>query len=250
MAANVFYFGDSERRLFGVYHAAAGRGRRGIVLCNPWGGEYLHAHQTLRVLAQRLAEAGQHVLRFDWYGSGDSAGECTEATPPGSWAEDLGWAIDELKDIANVRTVSLIGLRLGAAAAALVAPTRQDVKALVLWEPVLEGGPYLDELTDDRASSLAFEDTVDARGFCLTGAMREAMATVTPDLIGSRQPPTLLLCGSHDPSRHDRIRQRLAEAGVEWADEQYDGPSIWIEEQFGSSGIPVAALKKVTEWLP
>src|SRR5690606_4717969 len=95
------YFGDRSRRLFGVYspgHAGAGRAR-GAVLCAPWGPEYLRAHRSLAQLGKWLNEAGVHVLRFDWYGTGDSAGDMSDARLDG-WLDDLGQAIDELRDTA------------------------------------------------------------------------------------------------------------------------------------------------------
>jgi len=66
---NVFYFGAGERRLFGVYTPARHGGRRGAVLCPPWGQEYLRAHRSIAQLANTLATAGVHVLRFDYSGT-------------------------------------------------------------------------------------------------------------------------------------------------------------------------------------
>ena len=79
------YFGERTRRLFGVYTPAhaAGRPARGVVLCHPWGQEYLHAHRSLRKLGDLLAAAGFDVLRFDYFGTGDSAGDLPEASLAG-----------------------------------------------------------------------------------------------------------------------------------------------------------------------
>ena len=68
-----FYFGAGPQRLFGIYEPAVltGRGKRGAVLCYPWGPEYVHAHRVMRQLAIKLAGAGVHTLRFDFFGTGD-----------------------------------------------------------------------------------------------------------------------------------------------------------------------------------
>ena len=60
-------------------------------------------------LAKRLSGIGFHVLRFDYYGTGDSAGDADEGDLR-QWHDDLSAAVDELKDTAAIQMVSLIGL--------------------------------------------------------------------------------------------------------------------------------------------
>jgi predicted alpha/beta hydrolase len=69
-------------------------------------------------LSRQLAARGFNVLRFDYYGSGDSAGDDSEMRLSGS-CEDIVAAIEELKDICDAKTVALIGLRLGASLAGI-----------------------------------------------------------------------------------------------------------------------------------
>ena len=143
-----FYFGTGRQRLFGIYEPAVltGRGKRGAVLCYPWGPEYVHAHRVMRQLAIRLASAGIHTLRFDFFGTGDSAGEMVDADL-GTWEADIELAIEELLDIVGSARLTLIGLRLGATLAARVAARRpRDVDTLVLWDPILSGPDYLASL--------------------------------------------------------------------------------------------------------
>ncbi|HEY7172909.1 MAG TPA: alpha/beta fold hydrolase [Vicinamibacterales bacterium] len=142
-----FYFGSSHQQLFGVYDAPA-RGasaNAAVVLCQPIGHEYLRAHRAFRNLGAALAERGFHVLRFDYFGSGDSGGDGGETTRDRCLA-DLAVAIDELKDMSGVTRVSLVGLRLGATFAALAAGKRPDIDRLVLWDPVVDGTRYLADL--------------------------------------------------------------------------------------------------------
>ncbi len=141
-----FYFGDSRRPLFGVHHPPRAAGRRpGVVVCPPFGQESLRAHRSLRELATRLAEAGFAALRFDYRGSGDSAGEPEEARLEG-WVEDVSAAVEEMREATGEGRVALAGLRLGAAAAVLGAQRVGGVEALVLWEPVVDGAAHLVEL--------------------------------------------------------------------------------------------------------
>lgn len=245
--ANAFYFGDSSRRLFGIYEAPAKGKRSGVVLCNPWGSEYLYAHQSLRYLSQLLADAGQHVLRFDWYGAGDSAGESTEGGEPASWLDDLGWAIDELADVAGIKRFALVGFRLGAAVAAEAAAARKGIKQLVLWDPVLDGKRYIDELcVEDDARA----GTVDALGAPLTDAMRASIGKVTPALLDAKLPPALFLYNQQDEPAQAGARAHIEAAPERWSVQSYEGPRAWHGDgDFGSAGMPVAALRAIAEYL-
>ena len=145
---NPFFFGAGSRRLFGIYTPplATGTRERAVLLCNPWGQEYIRAHRSMRQLASMLAQAGLHVMRFDYYGTGDSAGEST-AVRLEEWEADIETALEELVDISGVSRPSLLGLRLGASIAAAVAGRRrQRLDALVMWDPVVSGDEYVAEL--------------------------------------------------------------------------------------------------------
>jgi pimeloyl-ACP methyl ester carboxylesterase len=153
-----FYFGSSKRPLFGVYHPPQARPVRetGVVLCAPVGHEYVRAHRLVRSLAGTLAKSGFHVLRFDYSGCGDSSGDAADATLA-SWIEDVGTALDELKDTSGVSKVSLVGIRLGATLALLASRRRKDVEGCVLWDPVVDGATYLSSVEALHHAFLAAE---------------------------------------------------------------------------------------------
>jgi alpha/beta superfamily hydrolase len=135
---NLLSLGSAQRRLFAIHEAAAATPRiRAALLCQPLGTEYTYAHRSMRQLAVRLAMSGFHTLRFDYYGTGDSAG--TEAQMDLAGCEtDVESAMEALADIAGTPRVTLIGLRAGANIAAQVAARRvADVEALVLWDPIV-----------------------------------------------------------------------------------------------------------------
>jgi pimeloyl-ACP methyl ester carboxylesterase len=128
--------GNSGRPLHAVFTAASGkRRRRAAVFCPPFGLEYQRSHRTARLLAQRLAAAGCDVLRFDYYGTGDSAGEDHEFDPDGA-VDDALSAIEEAQDLGKARKVTLVGLRDGAGVALRAAAAAPAVDRLVLWDPV------------------------------------------------------------------------------------------------------------------
>jgi pimeloyl-ACP methyl ester carboxylesterase len=112
------------------------------VLCHPLGHEYIRVHRAFRNLAADLSDAGCHVLRFDYHGTGDSSGDAAE-TRVARCIEDVNVAIDELKDMCGASRVSLVGLRIGATLAAVVSAARRDIDSLVAWDPVCRGVDYL-----------------------------------------------------------------------------------------------------------
>ena len=218
-----FFFGTSGRRLFGAYHAPqGGRGRLpAVVLCQPFGHEYLRAHRAFRNLAIAIAERGHHVIRFDYFGTGDSAGSSDEHTVEQSLA-DIAAAIEEVKDISEAAEVSLVGLRLGATLAMLAASGRRDVDRVILWDPVVDGGTHLASLTllqrewlEDRMGQQA-PDVGDSEllGFPLTPEMRSHLVAtrITP-------PPALRarhvgLYVSSDEPEYRSLRESLEAARV------------------------------------
>jgi pimeloyl-ACP methyl ester carboxylesterase len=138
-------FGLAHRQLLGMHHEAApGSARRGrVLICPPFGQEAIRSYRMLRVLADRLARAGYDVLRFDYFGTGDSMGDDEEASLSG-WIEDIASAQAELAASSPAGTVAWIGLRLGATAAWLAATQASTPPdRLILCEPVLDGPAYL-----------------------------------------------------------------------------------------------------------
>jgi pimeloyl-ACP methyl ester carboxylesterase len=136
-------FGNSREALFGFYHPAKGKTRDvGVLLCGPAPQEYMRTHWAFRKLAELLARAGFHVFRFDYYGTGDSAGD-TSSGSLATWRANIATAAQELRDVASVQRVVAVGFRLGAL---LAASSPVNFSQLVLWEPVVHGERYMMEL--------------------------------------------------------------------------------------------------------
>ena len=76
----VFFNNKNQRQLYGVHHSPRANklAPRAIVFCPPLGQEYIRTHWACKLLAKQLARGGAHVLRFDWSGHGNSAGNIDE----------------------------------------------------------------------------------------------------------------------------------------------------------------------------
>ncbi|MEO8904973.1 MAG: alpha/beta fold hydrolase [Polyangiaceae bacterium] len=141
-----FWFGTVERPLFGWYHAPKHRTPRAcVVMCNAFGHEAMVAHRTYRRLALRLAAEGFGVLRFDYDGTGDSAGDDGDDARVQSWLESIRLAVNEATALSGAREVVLFGTRLGALLAATYA-ARFPVDSLVLLAPPRSGKAWLREM--------------------------------------------------------------------------------------------------------
>ncbi len=143
-----FFFGQSPKLLFGVYHPPQKIISQdiGIVLCYPMGQEYIRTHRAFFQLANQLSLSGFHVLRFDYYGCGDSMGDYKEGSIR-QWINDINTAVNELKEGCGTKKVMLIGLRLGATLSMIAAEKYGGIDCIVLWNPILNGKAYICELS-------------------------------------------------------------------------------------------------------
>ena len=169
-----FFFGDDGKELFGTYHAPSGLGTDTLtVICPPLFAEYMSTQVALRELAISLSAAGHHVLRFDYRGTGDSAGDISDMIAS-DWVDDILLTVSEGVDISGAMTVNLVGVRLGALLLCDALPRIDNVGRVVLWDAVHDGASYLETLQGITRRLLA-------RNPFLRGAARN---TAARDLAG------------------------------------------------------------------
>lgn len=138
------WFGPADRPLAGWWTAPARATRGGVVIAPPLGYEYWPAHRSLRTLAESLACAGWHALRFDWDGTGDSAGEPSDANRIAMWRASLACAVQEMRE-AGLDRIVVVGVRLGATFA-LLDGAALGADAVIACAPVASGKRWVREL--------------------------------------------------------------------------------------------------------
>jgi len=242
---------------FGWVHHAAGR--QGVVLCGPHGHDEESVHPLWRKLAAQLAKAGLPTLRFDYHGTGDSAGSDTDPGRLADWLASIRAAVQCLRQQTGVDDVALVGLRLGALLAAQAAQDIEEVSALVLLAPPVSGGAYVRQL---RAMSLMSRPPADAPpvrperendlevgGFVLTA---ETIASLEQlDLLRLTKPPArqVLLFHRSNTAEDLQIGVTLRGLGCEVQEEQLDGYRAMIRYAPHLSEAPRKAFSLLTHWL-
>jgi len=133
----------AKGELFGVLHsrgaAAVDVGGAGLVICAPFGEEAKSTYRVFFDLAGALADKGWIVLRFDYFGTGNSMGRFDEFTPAHA-GDDVLSALDLLRE-QGVAKLGLLGLGLGAAFA-FDAAVKREADFLVMWQPIVNGEEF------------------------------------------------------------------------------------------------------------
>ena len=223
-------FGPVGRELFGLFQLPTAGETLGqsVVICNPFGQEYVRCHRLIKVIADRLARAGFHVLRFDFFGTGDSAGDDGDGDFM-QWLNDIQLAHEEVSKLSGNASTSWIGLRLGGSIAAM-ASQRVDVppRRLVLWDPVIDGDSYIKELEASHIAGMGllahwsrtkFEQTAAASmhhemlGFALPKELRQQISKISPiTLTSARAQQIEVFCNAN--TEHFRQLEKILVASA------------------------------------
>jgi uncharacterized protein len=194
---DAFFFGAPPRALYGTLHATTGASRGAVVVCQPLLQEGIRCHRALWSLGNALADAGVDVLRFDWFGSGDSDGESAQVSLDG-WIDDVQAAIALLLPAVD-------GLRVLAMRSSVLPVLAHAVRGLqpvdlVLWDPWFSGSEMLDHWQRHHAmqfdgvgrytSGRPAPDTDALQGFDIAPATLLELASLE---VGALTPPA----GSH-----------------------------------------------------
>lgn len=234
---NPFYFGPSDRPLFGAYTRPRAQNgvSHGVLLCYPIGSEYMRAHRAFRQLNSLLNRAGMHVLRFDYSCTGDSAGQGVDADVD-TWLDDIDWALDELRDTSLCDRVSVLGLRWGATLAALACSERDDIEHVVLWDPIVSGEDFLNAAT----GVVRPETTVGVEGFPFSPKLCGSMAEIDlrerfPEMSGTKV--TVLVADDREDYRS--LFSSIQGRGIAGEYEFVPSPADWSRaDPYGDALIP------------
>ena len=207
------YIGIGADRLYTVIEPPAGDfvAAFAVLMCYPFGEEYIRSHRAFNHLAKLLARKGVISMRFDYAGTGDSSG-CANAFSLKEARHQLRCMAEELGKLAGVSDVRAVGLRLGGALAYESLGDIDAVKQIACWDPVIAGKQYLEELRNvippKRESDYIVDETWWVNGYPVSAHLRSEIASI--DLVGvdCRAFSRVLLLSSRDDAHIDRLKKR------------------------------------------
>ena len=255
------FFGVSPKRLYGCHHIPQGMNTRtcGVVLCPPLGQEYIQSHRVIYQFAVRLSRVGFHVLRFDYFGCGDSEGDC-EQGEFSQWIEDIHAAIGELNNRSGLKSVCLIGLRIGATLSLEAADNFHNICGMVLWEPILDGRVYLMELDKRQRQQQFFlnkihgkrrlplarsETDVEVLGFPLTPGLRRDLEKVKMDLSKLPYHSKSLIVSNSKNSKFVRELRTYTQDNPRIDFQIMDDRMAWEDARI----IPIKTVGYLVDWM-
>ncbi len=189
-------------------------------------------------------------MRFDYDGTGDSAGDDGDPARVDQWLSSIGHAVTLARQ-SGARSVALVGMRMGALLAAAASRHLSAIDGLVLWDPCWSGSGFVKE---QRATSLLrFGPTEHQDGASeLPGYLYQA--DTVNELKGFRMPTgdicpngRVLVLSRPDISVPAWARDELSVPAVEWMDAPDQAELIDVEP--GRARVPVESIDAITTWL-
>lgn len=249
-----FWFGPEDSQMLGWYHAPHGTGARtAVLLCPPFGHEYLVSYRAYRKLAETLAQAGIPCLFFDYDGTGDSA----ESDLPRvqAWRESIVSAANALRKISGLSSVTLFGVRLGALLAASMVEA-VSASALVMFAPVVSGRAFVREqlgfarmsplaVSDESRQKLTDEEVV---GYVFTKVTQQDLGAL--DLMNMDcKVPVLIIDRDDMPGQVNKLLSAWQTSGCDVMKLNTLGYAAMMTQDAHSSNVPVAVWREIRDWL-
>lgn len=229
-----------------------GRARTGVVLCGAQGFEALCTRQSMHVLADRIAEQGPDVLRFDWPGEGDSLDSDVDENSTDSAVGSIRQAVDWLRRERGATRIVLVGLRLGALYALEAARSGLDLAAVVLIAPPATGTAYAREmkatarlLGTSKMGCAVTGDSVELCGFLSGPEQLKALSALKPGIFS---PAPLAMLAEPLERPCDGLADALESAGVAVERTAFEGCADMLASPTAGV-IPHALFEQIAAWL-
>ncbi len=258
-APRTLYFGPAGRESLAWVHASDRPARRGVVICSSFGREDLCIHRSLKHIAQAAAAHGLPALRFDYAGTGDSAGGDFDSDSVARWLASVNDAIDTLRRETGVSEVCLVGVRLGSLLAAWAARERTDVAGLIAIAPVTAGRLFVREMkayslgAASQGMNVPKERTdglLEAGGYAMDLTTQEALKAL--DLLKESNAPAYptLIIERDDLPTDARWLKHLHALGADARSLRVPGYAGMVRESSPHHcDVPTAIIDTIVPWM-
>lgn len=134
-------FTSGGQQVVGMFHVPKKKPAPAVLFLHGFTGNKAEAHRLFVVTARRLTAAGFACLRFDFRGSGDSAGEFSDMCISTELADAKAAFrfLGERREVEPHR-VGVLGMSMGGMVGALLLGDEPRIRAGVLWCPVADFG--------------------------------------------------------------------------------------------------------------
>jgi pimeloyl-ACP methyl ester carboxylesterase len=248
------YFGAAECRLFGWLHRASGPARMGgVLLCEPIGYDAILTHRTYRSMAEAFAVVGVTTLRFNYWGTGDSAGTDENGSSVEGWLASIDAARRELERVCGDGPITMVGLRMGGTLAMLSAAVR-PVEQLVLFHPVVTGRSYLRGLralaaiTTNADAATDGDWTLEAGGFLVPPELQRTIEALTPQSVTQLPAAHVMLLHRDDLHVSSLLSKHLRALGAAVEEATVGGYADMMRDAH-ESVTPVAVITAIAAGL-
>ena len=240
---------------FGMLHPAGGT--HGVVICGSLGDEAMNTYRPLVFLAEKFAAAGFPALRLEYYGVGDSAGEDGEPGRFQEWLNGIAVGVRWLRENCGVGSVTLVGVRIGAAIAARSACCIECVDNLICLAPVRRGRRFLREMTlaaNATAAIWQVESHIndgnwfEAHGVRIDRATHDALEQLDMAKLPRRPVPRALVLDRPDSPGGGATAGALRDLGVEVTHDTSADLDGMLRDPY-ENAVPHAAFQRAVAWM-
>ena len=209
------------------------------------------------VWAERLAEAGHPVLRFDRPGSGQSAGAPTDPEQVHDWLRAIAETANWLRHAGDSPRVAAIGIGLGGLLALQAMAEGAAIDDLALWGMPPNGRVLTRMLRAFAGLQASSEDGEDAAlpsgwlqsaGYVLDAETIADLNTLRPDGTGVGRLRRALLLEADATAVDAALVGHLEQAGVEVTTQPGPGYAAMLDNP-DLSIVPDATIDTIATWL-
>lgn len=140
----------------------------------------------------------------------------------------------------------------------MVGANRGDVEGLVLWDPVVSGSAYIEELTalHWELQRLSYwksergkngENHTEILGFPLTNSLSTDLEEINLLAIKQRPANNILVIESNDKVGEGQLREHLKRIGAQLEYQHLPSPRIHIQDPY-KAHVPNQILQSVVSW--